>query len=204
MVAYYLTFYYIHIPHHFQVPRFMLVTGTTFHVSYRHTIGPSAWVVDYIITQSIAALTIEGIHIHPQVTWLALLFCGKKLIPALLSEGLNIGLVLVNKMSTKRCVFSSVHFSCSVVSDSLRLHGPQPTRPPCPSTTPGVYSNSHPLTCVLILSRRFNGHHVFQPLSLSLSHKSELFQIGPPPSGWIQESNGRRLQSTYNWLENEK
>ena len=68
MVAYYLTFYYIHIPHHFQVPRFMLVTGTTFHVSYRHTIGPSAWVVDYIITQNIAALTIEGIHIHPQVT----------------------------------------------------------------------------------------------------------------------------------------
>jgi len=29
--------------------------------------------------------------------------------------------------------FSSVHFSCSVVSDSLRPHGLQPTRLPCPS-----------------------------------------------------------------------
>ena len=33
-------------------------------------------------------------------------------------------------------------FSCSVVSDSLRLHGLQHARPPCPSPTPGVYSNS--------------------------------------------------------------
>ena len=41
---------------------------------------------------------------------------------------------------------SSVHFSCSVVSDSLRLHGLQYTRPPCPSPTPGAYSNSGPLS----------------------------------------------------------
>ena len=31
-------------------------------------------------------------------------------------------------------------FSCSVVSDSLRPHGLQHARPPCPSPTPGVYS----------------------------------------------------------------
>jgi len=37
-------------------------------------------------------------------------------------------------------------FSCSVVSDSLRPHGLQHTRPPCPSPTPGVYSNSCPLS----------------------------------------------------------
>ena len=42
--------------------------------------------------------------------------------------------------------FSSVQFSCSVESDSLRLHGAQPTRPPCPSPTPGVHSNSCPLS----------------------------------------------------------
>ena len=41
-------------------------------------------------------------------------------------------------------ILSSVQFSCSVVSDSLRPHGPQHTRPPCPSLTPGVYSNSSP------------------------------------------------------------
>ena len=38
--------------------------------------------------------------------------------------------------------FSSVQFSRSVVSDSLRPHESQHARPPCPSQTPGVYSNS--------------------------------------------------------------
>ena len=37
---------------------------------------------------------------------------------------------------------SSVQFSVSVVSTSLRPHGPQHARPPCPSPTPGVYPNS--------------------------------------------------------------
>ena len=33
---------------------------------------------------------------------------------------------------------SSIQFNCSVMSDSLRPHGLQPTRPPCPSPTPRV------------------------------------------------------------------
>ena len=40
----------------------------------------------------------------------------------------------------------SVQFNCSVVSDSLRPHEPQHARPPCPSPTPGVHPNSHPLS----------------------------------------------------------
>ena len=40
----------------------------------------------------------------------------------------------------------SVQFSRSVVSDSLRPHEPQHTRPPCPSPTPAVYPNSCPLS----------------------------------------------------------
>ena len=40
--------------------------------------------------------------------------------------------------------FSSVQFSRSVVSYSLRPHESQHTRPPCPSPTPGVYPNSYP------------------------------------------------------------
>ena len=39
---------------------------------------------------------------------------------------------------------SSVQFSCSVVSDSLRPHEPQHARPPCPSPAPGVYPNPYP------------------------------------------------------------
>ena len=37
---------------------------------------------------------------------------------------------------------SSVQFSRSVVSDSLRPHELQQARPPCPSPTPGVHPNS--------------------------------------------------------------
>ena len=40
--------------------------------------------------------------------------------------------------------FSSVQFSHSVVSDSLRPHEPQHARPPCPSPTPGVHPNPCP------------------------------------------------------------
>ena len=39
---------------------------------------------------------------------------------------------------------SSVQFSHSVVSDSLRLHESQHARPPCPSPTTGVHSDSRP------------------------------------------------------------
>ena len=42
--------------------------------------------------------------------------------------------------------FSSVYFSHSVMSDSLQSHDLQHARPPCPSPTPGVHSNSHPLS----------------------------------------------------------
>ena len=41
---------------------------------------------------------------------------------------------------------SSVQFSCSVVSDSLRPHELQHARPPCPSPTSGVHSDSCPLS----------------------------------------------------------
>ena len=43
-------------------------------------------------------------------------------------------------MHTHTYVFSSVQFSRSVVSDSLRPHELQHARPLCPSPTPGVYS----------------------------------------------------------------
>ena len=42
-------------------------------------------------------------------------------------------------------VISSIQFSHSVVSNSLRHHESQHTRPPCPSPTPGV----HPDSCAL-------------------------------------------------------
>ena len=41
-------------------------------------------------------------------------------------------------------LISSVQFSHSVVSDSLQSHESQHARPPCPSPTPGVHSDSRP------------------------------------------------------------
>ena len=53
------------------------------------------------------------------------------------------GIYWVNVLD-KRPTFCLFQFSCSVVSDSLRLHESQLTRPPCPSPTPGVHWDSCP------------------------------------------------------------
>ena len=45
-----------------------------------------------------------------------------------------------------RTHFSSVHFSRSVMSNSLWSHGLQHSRPPCPSPIPGIYPSSCPLS----------------------------------------------------------
>ena len=60
-------------------------------------------------------------------------------------------------VTLKKTERSSVQFSCSEVSNSLWFHGLQHARLPCPSPTPGAYSNSCPLsqwchpTCHLLL-----------------------------------------------------
>ena len=45
--------------------------------------------------------------------------------------------------------FSSVQFSRSVMSDSLQPHESQHGRPPCPSPTPGVHSDSTSIKSVM-------------------------------------------------------
>ena len=50
---------------------------------------------------------------------------------------------------SKYTQFSSVQFICSVMSESLRPHELQHARPSCPSPSPGVHSNSHPLSRVM-------------------------------------------------------
>ena len=49
---------------------------------------------------------------------------------------------LCKMMKLLRWRKDSFQFSCSVRSNSLWTHGPQHAKPPCPSPTPGVYSNS--------------------------------------------------------------
>ena len=75
---------------------------------------------------------------------------------------------------------SSVQFSRSVMSDSLRPHGPQHARPPCPSPTPRVYPNSCPLSqwCHLAISSSV----VPSPPACNLSQHEGLFK-------WISSSH---------------
>ena len=98
--------------------------------------------------------------------------------------------------------FSSVQFSHSVLSDSLRPHELQHTRPPCPSQTPGVYSNSSPSSrwyhpaissSVIPFSSR--------PQSLPVSGSfpvSQLFAWGSQSIG-VSASTSVRPMNTQDW-----
>ena len=73
----------------------------------------------------------------------------------------------------------SVHFSHSVVSDSLRPHGLQHARLPCPSPTPRVYPNPCPLSrwchpTISSSSRKWVSslHQVAKVLEFQLQHQS--------------------------------
>ena len=76
----------------------------------------------------------------------------------------------------------SVQFSRSVMSNSLWPHGLQHTRPPCPSLTPGVYSNLCPLSrwCHPTISSsviHFSSRHQSSPASGSFQ-VSQFFASG--------------------------
>ena len=99
--------------------------------------------------------------------------------------------------------FSSVQFSCSVMSDSLQPHGMQHTRPPCPSPTPGAYSNSHPLNqwCHPTISSSVN------PFSSCLQsfpasgpfQMSQIFESGGQSIG-ASASTSVFLMNTQDWF----
>ena len=79
------------------------------------------------------------------------------------------------------CTWFSVQFS-SVASDSLGPHGLQHVRLPCPSGTPGTYSNSCPLSwwCHPIISPSvvpFSSHFQYFPASGSFQ-MSQFFLSG--------------------------
>ena len=53
-------------------------------------------------------------------------------------------LIKLKSFSTAKETIRSDEISRSVVSNSLQPHESQHARPPCPSPTPGVHSDSHP------------------------------------------------------------
>ena len=70
--------------------------------------------------------------------------------------------------------FSSFQFSRSVVSDALRPHEPQHTRPPCPTPTPGVGQNH--VHCVSDAIRPSHPLSFSSPPAFNLSHYQGLFK----------------------------
>ena len=89
--------------------------------------------------------------------------------------------------------YVSVQFSCSVVSNSLRLHESQHTRPPCPSPTPRVHWDSHPLSqwCHPAISSsvvRFSSCPQSLPASESFP-MSQLFTWGSQSTGVLASAS---------------
>ena len=90
---------------------------------------------------------------------------------------------LISSLTT---VLSSVQFSCSVVSDSLWPHELQRTRPPCPSSTPGAYSNSCPLS-------QWCHPAVSSSIILFSSHLQSFPASGSFPMSQFFPSGGQRI-----------
>ena len=98
--------------------------------------------------------------------------------------------------------FSSVQFSRSVVSDSLRPHESQHARPLCPSPTPRVYPNSCLLSqlCHLAISSSvipFSSCPQSLPASGSCQ-MSQLFSSGGQSTG-VSASTSVLPMNTQDW-----
>ena len=99
-------------------------------------------------------------------------------------------------------IFGSVQFSRSVMSDSSLPHEPQNARPPCPSPTPGVYSNSCSLSrwCHPTISSSVV-HFSFCPQSFPASgyfQMSQLFASGGQSIG-VSASTSVLPMNTQDW-----
>ena len=120
-------------------------------------------------------------------------------------SSLNWKLIFENSLYAKShpCIqFGSLQFSHSVVSDCLWPNELQHTRPPCSSPTPGVYSNSCPLSqwChPTISSSVIPFSSCFQIFPASGSFQiSELFSSGGQSIG-VSASASVPAMNTQDW-----
>ena len=96
----------------------------------------------------------------------------------------------------------SVQFSRSVVSDSLWPHGLQHDRLPCPSPTPGAYSNSCPLNqwCHLTISSSVIPFSYPQSFPASGSFQVSQFFTSDGQSIWVSPSASVLPISILDWF----
>ena len=121
-------------------------------------------------------------------------------------QGILLRLFLVSLMvisiSISEHHFNSVQFSRSVMSNALQHHGLQHARPPCPSPTPGVHSNSCPLSrwCHPTISSSvtpFSSHLQSFPASGSFQ-MSQLFTSGGQSIG-VSASTSVLPMNSQDW-----
>ena len=98
----------------------------------------------------------------------------------------------------------SVQFSCSVLSNSLRPHGLQHTRPPCPSQIPRVYSHSCSMSrwCHPTISSSVIPFSHLQSFPASRSFQVSLFKSVPYirwPKSWISASTSVLPMNIQDW-----
>ena len=77
-------------------------------------------------------------------------------------------------------------FSCSVMSDSLWPHGLQHARPPCPSPTPRIYSNSCP-------SHQWCHPTISSSVVPFFSHLQSFPALWSFPMSWFFASGGQSI-----------
>ena len=102
--------------------------------------------------------------------------------------------------------FISVQFSHSIMSDPLRPHELQHSRPPCPSPTPGVFPNSCPLSqwCHPTISSSLVPFICLQSFPDSGSFKmNQLFASGGQNIG-VSASTSVLSMNTQDWMEHKK
>ena len=115
--------------------------------------------------------------------------------------------------SLKHSLFSAIstsQFSCSVMSDSLQPHGLQHARPPCPSPTPRVYSNScastqwcHPTISTSVIPFSSSRQSFPESGSFLMSHffTSGGQSIGASASTSVLPMNIRLISFKMEWLD---
>ena len=165
-------------------------TGLKFNIQKTKimTSGPiTSWQIDWVTVETVrdfilggSKITADGDCSHEIKRWLPL---GRKAIVNLVQ-------------------FSSVHFSHSVMYDTLPPHESQHARPPCPSPTPRISSNSCPLSwwChPAISSSVFPFSSCYQSLPASRSFPtSQLFAWGSQSIG-VSASASVLPMNTQDW-----
>ena len=95
-------------------------------------------------------------------------------------------------------LFSWVQFSCSVMTRPWRPHGMQNARPPCPSPTPKIYSNS----CPWFGDDNQSSHSLssLSPPAFNLSQHQGLFQLVSSSHQEAKVSEFQLQHQSFQWI----